>query len=371
MPKVTIKAFDNTGLANKGGEVVVFVPGSGTIVAGKADGNNCVYIPAGAKISDYLSGSDKSVTYASNLNALGLNILYCKITAITANSLDFLLDKNAYKLRYLTSGVLGALKITKGTEPKYTLDATVANELNRVAVSRMDCVSLIDLEKAASKNSDPDEIYEAVQELSLTDNSYAAMFIDWSGDFPGSYYYLRAAAKLLQGNKRWDSVAGVKRGIDSGYTGPATLKNELSKYDLDNTYQARTGVSFNGFVKVNGAYTLWGDRTLKNNSGLTATSFLSIRLLVCDICERAYTAAINNTFESNNDVTWANYKNSIAELLDQAVADYKVAAYNIVKLTPEATATIRCKIRIVPIEPVEDFVIEIELDNNDGVSITE
>ena len=377
MPKTIIKEFDNTGKLSSGGEVVVFIPGAGTIVKG-ADANKCVYIPAGSKISDFLSGEDKSVEYASSLNALGLNILYCANTTITANSLDFLLDKNAYKVRFLTSGVLGSYSITKSatraktkdgesggteTQAELTVNSVVAKELNRIAVARMDCVSLIDSTKSTSV--DPSDILAALGKLELQDGSYAATFVDWSGDLPGSFYYLKLVAKLLQGNRRWDSVAGVKRGVGSGYNGPATLKNELSKYDLDTKYQMREGVSFNGFVKVNNVYTLWGDRTLKQNSGLTATSFLSIRLLICDICERAYVAAINNTFESNNDVTWANYKTSISGLLDQAVADYKIAAYNIVKLTPDATATIRCKIRIVPIEPVEDFVIEIQIENSD------
>ena len=365
MPKTIIKEFDNTGKLSSGGEVVVFIPGAGTIVKG-ADANKCVYIPAGSKISDFLSGEDKSVEYASSLNALGLNILYCANTTITANSLDFLLDKNAYKVRFLTSGVLGSYSFAKGEgKAKLTVTSDVAKELNRIAVARMDCVSLIDLTKSATKDVDPSDILAALENLGLQDGSYAATFVDWSGDLPGSFYYLKLVAKLLQGNRRWDSVAGVKRGVGSGYNGPATLKNELSKYDLDTKYQMREGVSFNGFVKVNNVYTLWGDRTLKQNSGLTATSFLSIRLLICDICERAYVAAINNTFESNNDVTWANYKTSISGLLDQAVADYKIAAYNIVKLTPDATATIRCKIRIVPIEPVEDFVIEIQIENSD------
>ena len=48
-------------------------------------------------------------------------------------------------------------------------------------------------------------------------------------------------------------------------------------------------------------------------------------------------------------------------LIPKMVADNKLADYRITKITPAPSATIKCKIRLVPIEPVEDFDITIDL----------
>ena len=252
-----------------------------------------------------------------------------------------------------------AAKETSASFTYSTLSALVD-----IAKERKDCVVLADYEQLAPTVKFSD-VYTALQTVTTSDNSYAALFSDWgvySGKtMPPSFFYLMQAASAIDGGDKWSSVAGVKRGtIDSIY---ATPQHYISKYDLDNTYLQKEGISFNGFTNIRPyGYTIWGDRTLLANTGsLKATSYLSIRLLVCDLAKRVYNTSIYNTFESNSDVTWVNYKTPIVELLDQMVADNKLADYRINKITPAPSATIKCKIRLVPIEPVEDFDITIDL----------
>lgn len=371
MPKIIIRETVEPNSLYTGEEVVVFVPGTCDFVdESVADKNNCVLIERGKDITKIIkagTSDDGSYLYVSSLLARGLNILYCKIAKedLVADKVSFLKDKNAYNIRYITSGVYGNMKFTaaaKETSASFTYSTLSA--LVDIAKERKDCVVLADYEQLATTVKISD-VYTALQTVTTSDNSYAALFSDWgvySGKtMPPSFFYLMQAASAIDGGDKWSSVAGVKRGtIGSIY---ATPQHYISKYDLDNTYMQKEGISFNGFTDIRPyGYTIWGDRTLLANTGsLKATSFLSIRLLVCDLAKRVYNTAIYNTFESNSDVTWANYKTPIVELLDQMVADNKLADYRITKITPAPSATIKCKIRLVPIEPVEDFDITIDL----------
>lgn len=371
MPKIIIRETVEPNSLYTGDEVVVFVPGTCDFVdTSVADKNNCVLIERGKDITKIIKAGkldDGSYLYVSSLLARGLNILYCKIAKedLFADTISFLKDKNAYNIRYITSGVYGNMTytdITEDTDASFTYSKLSA--LVDIAKERKDCVVLADYEQLDSTVQFLN-VHSALQKVTTSDNSYAALFGDW-GEYSGktmppSFFYLMQAASAIDGGDRWSSVAGVKRGtISSIY---ATPQHYISKYDLDNTYMQKEGISFNGFTDIRPyGYTIWGDRTLIANTGsLKATSFLSIRLLVCDLAKRVYDTAIYNTFESNSDVTWANYKTPIVELLDQMVADNKLADYRITKITPAPSATIKCKIRLVPIEPVEDFDITIDL----------
>ena len=92
--------------------------------------------------------------------------------------------------------------------------------------------------------------------------------------------------------------------------------------------------------------------------------------MICDIVKRAYNASINNTFESNNDITWTNYKLEIQTLLDRMVASGKLVSYKLVRKATTDRAKIACIIKLVPNEPVEDFDIYIDLQNG-SAEVTE
>ena len=330
------------------------------------DEHNCMLIPVGANIKDYLvEGSDKSYKYAKDLLSAGLGVVYFSgDPSATTKNLDFLYDYNAYNVEILTMGA------PSNIPDSFSKD--LADYLIDICGSRKDCFALIDY---PTKTTDTMQtVCTALNSLSSSWCQYAAAFVDWNTNtgMPGSYTYLMKLADANVGGKRWDSVSGVQRGVVNSIYNGSVIK--MDKYTLDNVIQTKVGRSYNGIVKVRPyGWTIWGDRTLLANdegTGLKATSFLSIRLMICDIVKRAYNAAINNTFESNNDITWTNYKLEIQTLLDRMVASGKLASYKLVRKATTDRAKIACIIRLVPNEPVEDFDIYIDLQNG-SAEVTE
>lgn len=312
--------------------------------------------------------TDNSYEYARMLVDSGFDVVYYSGTvdeSLYKNSWFY--DKNTYNIKYITSGITGNI-----SKKSNTWNVGVINAIISICNQRKDCIALADLVVDSTSSFTYQDVLAAVKDVA-DDDGRAALFADWgytenSLIMPGSYFYLQSLSKSVNAGKKWDSIAGVKRGVVSSYTTPVSMK--LTKYDLDENVQKLTETgsrSYNGIVNIRPyGWTIWGDRTLLKNtlgSGLKASSFLSLRALVCDIAKRCYQSAINNTFESNSDVTWMNYKTSITQLLDQMVADYKLADYKIVKLASDRAAQIKCQIRLVPIEPVEDFDIYINLEN--------
>ncbi len=333
------------------------------------DEHNCMLIPVGANIKDYLvelkENADNSYKYVKDLLSAGLGVVYFKGTPDATNkNLEFLYDYNAYNVEILTMGA------PKDVPSKF--EKGVADYLIDICGSRKDCFALIDY---PTKTADTMQtVCTALNDLSSSWCQYAAAFVDWNTNtgMPGSYTYLMKLADANVGGKRWDSVSGVQRGVVNSIYSGSIIK--MDKYTLDNVIQTKVGRSYNGIVKVRPyGWTIWGDRTLLANdegTGLKATSFLSIRLMICDIVKRAYNAAINNTFESNNDITWTNYKLEIQTLLDRMVASGKLASYKLVRKATTDRAKIACIIRLVPNEPVEDFDIYIDLQNG-SAEVTE
>lgn len=330
------------------------------------DEHNCMLIPVGANIKDYLvEGSDKSYKYAKDLLSAGLGVVYFSgDPSATTKNLDFLYDYNAYNVEILTMGAPSSIPDS--------FKKDLADYLIDICGSRKDCFALIDY---PTKTTDTMQtVCTELNGLSSSWCQYAAAFVDWNTNtgMPGSYTYLMKLADANVGGKRWDSVSGVQRGVVNSIYSGSVIK--MDKYTLDNVIQTKVGRSYNGIVKVRPyGWTIWGDRTLLANdegTGLKATSFLSIRLMICDIVKRAYNAAINNTFESNNDITWTNYKLEIQTLLDRMVASGKLASYKLVRKATTDRAKIACIIRLVPNEPVEDFDIYIDLQNG-SAEVTE
>ena len=336
------------------------------VVYHEFDEHNCMLIPVGANIKDYLvKGSDNSYKYAKDLLKAGLGVVYFSGTPSgTSKNLEFLKDYNAYNVEILTMGAPSSIPDS--------FKKDLADYLIDICGSRKDCFALIDY---PTKTTDTMQtVCTALNGLSSSWCQYAAAFVDWNTNtgMPGSYTYLMKLADANVGGKRWDSVSGVQRGVVNNIYKGSVIK--MDKYTLDNVIQTKVGRSYNGIVKVRPyGWTIWGDRTLLANNegtGLKATSFLSIRLMICDIVKRAYNAAINNTFESNNDITWTNYKLEIQTLLDRMVASGKLASYKLVRKATTDRAKIACIIRLVPNEPVEDFDIYIDLQNG-SAEVTE
>ncbi len=332
------------------------------------DEHGCMLISANSNISEYLSeGSDKSYKYVEDLLKAGLGVVYFSgIPSGTGKNLEFLKDYNAYNVEVLTMGAPSSIPDT--------FDKDLANYLIDICGSRKDCFTLIDYSTKANNDTMISVKQALNSDITSAWAQYSAAYVDWDTNtgMPGSYTYLMKLADANVGGKRWDSVSGVQRGVVNSIYNGSVIK--MDKYTLDNVIQTKVGRSYNGIVKVRPyGWTIWGDRTLLANdegTGLKATSFLSIRLMICDIVKRAYNAAINNTFESNNDITWTNYKLEIQTLLDRMVASGKLASYKLVRKATTDRAKIACIIRLVPNEPVEDFDIYIDLQNG-SAEVTE
>ena len=189
---------------------------------------------------------------------------------------------------------------------------------------------------------------------------------------PSSFVYLYDFETQGSRTSVWLPMSGVNRGVVGSVFTPDL---DISKYLMDTQIITDDkGISFNAVVNVRPyGDTIWGDRTLlaqEQGRGVQATSYLSIRNLISDIATTAYNSAIRNTYETNNDVTWFNFKQEIVTLLDQMVSSGVLQTYKIGRTTtPPAGVNLSernsmfCVITLYPNLPVENFTISTNLEN--------
>ena len=305
-----------------------------------------------------------------------------------------LMDKGEYQIKFLTLGAypsfeFGLAEKKDNTEIIETYNVFV--NLIETAAKRGDCIALVDHTNNSTRTlqTTAGSVYanlSAYVKNSLTITrkggdsedgyTYGAMFTPYAiyklstqnntqHTLPASFGYLSAFAASTQVNPNWYAVAGVSRGIPSGLMG---LSQNITNTIAD-LYQPRNNVAINCITNIKPyGYTIWGNRTLKNNSAdgdLKALSFLNIRVLTCDLKKTLYQACKRYTFENNTDITWLNFKSQIEPVLAKMLSGNGIASYQIIKVATTKKATIEAIIRLVPIEPVEDWYITIEL--TDGV----
>ena len=303
-----------------------------------------------------------------------------------------LMDKGEYQIKFLTLGAypsfeFGLDKTGTGSIETYN----VFDNLIETAAKRGDCIALVDHTNNPTRTlqTTAGSVYanlSAYVKNSLTITrkggdsedgyTYGAMFTPYAiyklstqnntqHTLPASFGYLSAFAASTQTNPNWYAVAGVSRGVPSGLIG---LSQNITNAIAD-LYQPRNNVAINCITNIKPyGYTIWGNRTLKNNSAdgdLKALSFLNIRVLTCDLKKTLYQACKRYTFENNTDIMWLNFKSQIEPALAKMLSGNGIASYQIIKVATTKKATIEAIIRLVPIEPVEDWFITIEL--TDGV----
>lgn len=297
-------------------------------------------------------------------------------------------DKGEYQIKFLTLGAYPCFEF--GTADSYP----VFDNIIEAAAKRGDCIALVDhtnrsdrkLQTEVSSGSVYASLSSYVKKNSMTVTrkggdsedgyTYGAMFTPYATYklstqnnaqyiLPASFGYLSAFAASTQTNPNWYAVAGVSRGVPSGLIG---LSQNITNAIAD-LYQPRNNVAINCITNIKPyGYTIWGNRTLKNNSAdgdLKALSFLNIRVLTCDLKKTLYQACKRYTFENNTDIMWLNFKSQIEPALAKMLSGNGIASYQIIKVATTKKATIEAIIRLVPIEPVEDWFITIEL--TDGV----
>lgn len=297
-------------------------------------------------------------------------------------------DKGEYQIKFLTLGAYPCFEF--GTADSYP----VFDNIIEAAAKRGDCIALVDhtnksdrkLQTEVSSGSVYASLSSYVKKRNMTivrkggdsedGYTYGAMFTPYATYrlstqnnaqyiLPASFGYLSAFAASTQTNPNWYAAAGVSRGIPSGLIG---LSQNITNAIAD-LYQPRNNVAINCITNIKPyGYTIWGNRTLKNNStdgDLKALSFLNIRVLTCDLKKTLYQACKRYTFENNTDIMWLNFKSQIEPTLAKMLSGNGIASYQIIKVATTKKATIEAIIRLVPIEPVEDWYITIEL--TDGV----
>jgi hypothetical protein len=198
--------------------------------------------------------------------------------------------------------------------------------------------------------------------------------------FPGAFHYLACFMNSLRaGFAEWYAAAGYTRGVSSYMIDHTTVKlgeiaiNALEPRNIvDDPAKVQPAFACNVIANFRGSYYLWGNRTAHKlgsaagGNDLVAHHFLNIRQLCTTIKKQLYVACRRFTFDPNSDTLWFNFVNAITPTLDVMKADQGVRDYKILKVFTDKKATLKAKIRIIPIEAVEDFDLEVSLEDSFG-----
>ena len=303
-------------------------------------------------------------------------------------------QKSVYRIRYLTSGGCYNSKVVEEMQKiAYVNNKAKIEDVDvyRKEVGRGDVIVLADIDE------DADEIKTATSKADLliafgkeaakfggNGGKFTAVFAPrvaydfgypeddvYSNDqlFPASFHYLACAAYAQERYAEWYAVAGYTRGI----CGKPIKYLTKTFGDVDvNTLCPRVANDYAKVAAVNliiterGNYYLWGNRTAEplNNKGLIFSHFLNIRQLCCTLKQVLYEATRQFTFEPNSDLLWINFVNAIKPTLEAMKADQGISGYKISRVATDKKALLVAKVRIVPIEAVEDFDISIYLEDS-------
>lgn len=269
---------------------------------------------------------------------------------------------------------------------------------NRDIPGRGDCTALIELDEKKYKDEQlhPEEaIITAINEVGLDTGNlgqfcaltvpsvYYSLTVDEAYNentkFPGAFHYLACFNHSLgSGFAEWYAAAGYTRGVSKYTIDHATVTlgeiaiNALEpRYSEDNLY-TYPKFSCNVIANFRGSYYLWGNRTAytigsaSGGNDLVARHFLNIRQLCTTIKKQLYVACRSFTFDPNSDTLWINFCNRIRPTLERMKADQGIRDYKILKVPTDKKATLKAKIRIIPIEAVEDFDLTISLEDSFG-----
>ena len=284
--------------------------------------------------------------------------------------------------------------------------AAVGNEDEADAASgRGDCIALIEVDESKYTSTQgtvegevsvrPEKrIINAVNEMTgiNADNgkfcaiTVPSVFYNMDKDprfnnnvkFPAAFHYLACFKYSLGiGFAEWYAAAGYTRGVSSYIIDRTSVRlGETAINALEPRY-TKTGEgqpvkACNVIANFRGSYYLWGNRTahpvgsFEGGNDLVASHFLNIRHLCTTIKKQLYVACRKFTFDPNSDTLWVNFCNAIRPTLEAMKADQGVRDYKIMKVYTDKKATLKAKIRIIPIEAVEDFVLEVSLEDSFG-----
>ena len=339
---------------------------------------------------------------AYELLGLGYTV-YFKVLATSAPALEQLLtdefweplkQKSVYRIRYLTSGgCYDSGVVAKMQQIAYVNNKAKIEDVDvyKKEIGRGDVIVLADIDESANdivKATTKEELLLAfgkeAAKFSGNGGKFTAVFAPrvaynfgysesdvYSNDqlFPASFHYLACAAYAQERYAEWYAVAGYTRGI----CGKPIKYLTKTFGDVDvNTLCPRVandyanGAAINLIITERGNYYLWGNRTAEKltDKGLIFSHFLNIRQLCCTLKQVLYEATRQFTFEPNSDLLWINFVNTIKPTLEAMKADQGISGYKISRVATDKKALLVAKVRIVPIEAVEDFDISIYLEDS-------
>ena len=339
---------------------------------------------------------------AYELLGLGYTV-YFKVLSTGSPALDQLLtdefweplkQKSVYRIRYLTSGgCYDSGVVAKMQKIAYVNNKAKIEDVDvyKKEIGRGDVIVLADIDESATdivNASTKEELLLAfgkeAAKFGGNGGKFTAVFAPrvaydfgypeddvYSNDqlFPASFHYLACAAYAQERYAEWYAVAGYTRGI----CGKPIKYLTKTFGDVDvNTLCPRVANDYAKVAAVNliiterGNYYLWGNRTAEplTNKGLIFSHFLNIRQLCCTLKQVLYEATRQFTFEPNSDLLWINFVNAIKPTLEAMKADQGISGYKISRVATDKKALLVAKVRIVPIEAVEDFDISIYLEDS-------
>lgn len=373
--------------------------------------NFCI-IKKGYEGSNALQSPHIGNQIAYELLGLGYTVLFKKLSSVwttnaqgedvevfnndvlnTAEFWEPLKDKSMFNFRYvMTGGYYAASAMTQICSLAAFRNDAVLEEAETYGnlSGRGDCIALCDIDEnipghEVSANLTMRKLITNIGYAanSIQSNEYSGIFgprvnyimankaVEPFGNnktFPASFHYLACAARTFERYGEWYAVAGYNRGISNYSIDSTSVKlgeiaiNTLAPR-IKNSY---TDKSVNLILHERGNYYLWGNRTgyALDNKGIVFHHFLNIRQLCCSIKKQLYTACRQFTFDPNSDLLWINFVNAIKPTLEAMKADQGIKGYTITKTANDKKALLTARIRIVPIEAVEDFDISIYLEDS-------
>lgn len=412
MPKIRITEIDNTGgvqYDDSGNSVFILGPAA----KGASLSQEAIVL---SRVSELDENTNISKTYdehasvsylaAKALLGLGVGVMYKLLNAetIKGNSqgvLDAIKeaeDRTKYDIRFIFLGDFAdASNYSDGQDDLKEAYA----QAWKSAAKRGDCIALLDAPKDKTEVTDIRTFVDGVATSVGTSfgdggdyaginngETFAAAFAPWLKlkldgtvvEAPGSLGYLLAFAHSVRSNPVWYSAAGTFRGVIPELVEPSVrFSNAECEILQARAADAEVGLgdeddnvgrAINPIAMVNPyGYVVWGNRTLRDNKAeengnLPATAFLNVRVLATELSKTVYRAARRYTFEQNNNVLWANFKSMVVPLLDRMQSGNGINGYRIARLASDRRGLLKARITIIPIEAVEDFDIEITMENS-------
>jgi len=305
-------------------------------------------------------------------------------------------DKSLYDFRYVVNGMLDYNTLANGEISKLASYNNSAEVIGGVSAStgRGDCTALCDigediynisnktisekikLIKTAANGQTNADKYTAICANSVTYGGTGDTAYESNLKFPASFHYLACAVKATENYAEWYAVSGYSRGyanrtvestlVKLGDAAVNILQPRNTTSQAPSTEDPALTHAVNIVVKQKDGYYFWGNRTAETltTTDLVASHFLNIRQLCTTIKKQLYITCRQLAFEPNSEVLWNTFRSKIEPLLDKMKADQGIKDYRILKVADNRKALLKAKVRIIPIEAVEDFDISLYLEDD-------